>query len=192
MVTILTTCWQVLSKVELRRIFDAVNSEPTRVSHAFLKKNMVRYTRLHGRFTHCIFTLAVRKPPVLAFCIEIYYSFFKNYAFLQKNLWWPSLFHNYVEYGHIFLLFREILNFWIDVHHLKFFNFDLKFVISDPWYIMLSKIIARKNVPVKGLTFLLSSPRTLILIIISSNTNYFIKLSRRCLYRRAGCYRYKI
>ena len=34
---------------------------------------MARYMRPHGRFAHCIFTLAVRQPPVLASCIEIYY-----------------------------------------------------------------------------------------------------------------------
>ena len=50
---------------------------------------MVRYMRPHGRFAHCscknaaltldlglcIFTLAVRQPPVLASCVEIYYFF---------------------------------------------------------------------------------------------------------------------
>ena len=47
-VTMLTSCWQVLSEVELRRIFDAVNGETTWVSHAFVKKNMVRYMRPKG------------------------------------------------------------------------------------------------------------------------------------------------
>ena len=54
----------------------SVNGEPTRVSHAFVKKNMIRYMRPHGRFAHCsccIFTLLVRQSPVSASCIEIYY-----------------------------------------------------------------------------------------------------------------------
>ena len=31
----------------------SVNGEPTRVSHEYVEKNMVRYTRSHGRFAHC-------------------------------------------------------------------------------------------------------------------------------------------
>ena len=78
----------------------SVNGEPTRVSHAFVKKNMVRYMRPHGRFaywscekaaftlklslaasaSYCIFTLAVREPSVLASCIEIYYLLSLNDA----------------------------------------------------------------------------------------------------------------
>ena len=70
----------------------------------FVKKNMVRYMRPHGRFAHCscknaaltrgrgrqaevagsscIFTLAVHHPPVLASCIEIYYFFIHAYKTL--------------------------------------------------------------------------------------------------------------
>ena len=44
----------------------SVNSEPTRVSHAFVEKNMVRYMRPHGQFAH-------HQLPVLASCFEIYY-----------------------------------------------------------------------------------------------------------------------
>ena len=73
----------------------SVNGEPIRVSHAFVKKNMVWYMRPQWRFAHCscknsertrgrgwqakiegkccIFTLAVPQPPVLASCIEMYY-----------------------------------------------------------------------------------------------------------------------
>ena len=73
-----------------------VNGEQTRVSHAFVKKNIVQYISPHERFAHCpcknatltldlslsgsaagsccIFALAVRQPPVLASGIEIYYS----------------------------------------------------------------------------------------------------------------------
>ena len=31
----------------------SVNGKSTRVSHAFVKKNMVRYIRSHDRFAHC-------------------------------------------------------------------------------------------------------------------------------------------
>ena len=31
----------------------SVNGEPTRISHAFVKKYMIRYMRAHGRFAHC-------------------------------------------------------------------------------------------------------------------------------------------
>ena len=32
----------------------SVNGEPTQFSHAFVKKMMVRYMRLHRRFAHCL------------------------------------------------------------------------------------------------------------------------------------------
>ena len=32
----------------------SVNGEATRVSHPFVKKNIVRYMRLHGQFVHCL------------------------------------------------------------------------------------------------------------------------------------------
>ena len=67
------SCWVKLS---FGAFSMSVNGKPTRVSHAFVKKNKVRYIRPHGRFTHhscCIFTLAMRQPLVLASCIEIYY-----------------------------------------------------------------------------------------------------------------------
>ena len=35
---------------------------------------MVRYMRPHGRFSQCSCKNAVRQPPVLTSCIEIYYS----------------------------------------------------------------------------------------------------------------------
>ena len=96
MVTMLiSSCWQLSSEVELRRIFDVSKRWANSGSHEFVKKNIVRYMRPHGRFAHCscknsalsldlglsasaagsccIFTLAVRQPPVLASCIEIYY-----------------------------------------------------------------------------------------------------------------------
>ena len=95
---LISSCWQLLSEVELRRIFDVCKLWANSGSHEFVKKNMVRYTRPHGRFAHCscknaaltldvglwasaagsccIFTLAVRQPLVLASCIEIYYFLF--------------------------------------------------------------------------------------------------------------------
>ena len=38
----------MFSEIELRRILDAINGEPTRVSHTFVKKNMVRYMETQG------------------------------------------------------------------------------------------------------------------------------------------------
>ena len=92
---LISSCWQLSSEVELRRIFDVCKRWVNSGSHEFVKKNMVRYMRPHGRFAHCscknaaltldlglsasaagsccIFTLAVRQPPVFASCIEIYY-----------------------------------------------------------------------------------------------------------------------
>ena len=70
---LISSCWQLSSEVELRRIFDVCKRWANSGSHEFVKKNMVRYMKPHGRFAHCIFILAVRQPPVLASCIEIYY-----------------------------------------------------------------------------------------------------------------------
>ena len=98
MVTLLiSSCWQLSSEVELRRIFDVCKRWANLGSHEFVKKNMVRYKRRHGRFAYCscknaaltldlgqsasaagsccISIIAVRQPPVLASCIEIYYFF---------------------------------------------------------------------------------------------------------------------
>ena len=60
--------------------------------HACVKKNMVRYMRPHGRFAYCIFTLAVRQPPVLASCIEIYYCSMRYVCEKQKKncRWFPA------------------------------------------------------------------------------------------------------
>ena len=47
-VTVLKSCLQVLSKKQVFGAFSmSVNGEPTRVLYAFVKKNMVRYIRLH-------------------------------------------------------------------------------------------------------------------------------------------------
>ena len=72
---LISSCWQLSSEVELRRIFDVCKRWANSGSHEFVKKNMVRYMRPHGRFAHCIFTLTVRQPPVLASCIEVNYFF---------------------------------------------------------------------------------------------------------------------
>ena len=93
---LISSCWQLSREVELRRIFDVCKRRANSGSHEFVKKNMVRYMRPHGRFANCscknaaltfdlglsasaagsccILTLAVRQPPVLASCIEIYYT----------------------------------------------------------------------------------------------------------------------
>ena len=92
---LISSCWQMSSEVELRRIFDVCKRWANSGSDKFVKKNMVRYIWPHGRFAHCSckntawtldlglsasaagsccsFTLVVRQPPVLASCIEIYY-----------------------------------------------------------------------------------------------------------------------
>ena len=70
---LISSCWQLSSEVELRRIFDICKRWANSGSHEFVKKNMVWYIRPHGRFAHCSCKNAVRQPPVLASCIEIYY-----------------------------------------------------------------------------------------------------------------------
>ena len=100
---LISSCWQLSSEVELRRIFDVCKRWANSGSHEFVKKNMVRYMRPHRRFVHCscknaaltldfglsvsaagsccIFTLAVRQPPVLASCIEIYNLLYHTVSF---------------------------------------------------------------------------------------------------------------
>ena len=50
---LISSCWQLSSEVELRRIFDVCKRWANSGSHEFVKKNMVRYMRPHGRFAHC-------------------------------------------------------------------------------------------------------------------------------------------
>ena len=50
---LISSCWQLSSEVELRRIFDICKRWANSGSHEFVKKNMVRYMRPHGRFAHC-------------------------------------------------------------------------------------------------------------------------------------------
>ena len=71
--------WQLSSEVELRRILDVCKRWANSGSHEFVKKNMVRYMRIHGRFANCSCKNAVRQPPVLASCIEIYYFLIQAY-----------------------------------------------------------------------------------------------------------------
>ena len=72
---LVSSCWQLSSEVELRRIFDVCKRWANSGSHEFVTKYMVRYVRPHGRFAHgsCRNALAVRQLPFLASCIEIYY-----------------------------------------------------------------------------------------------------------------------
>ena len=52
----ISSCWQLLSEVQyrpLRRIFDVCKRWANSGSHEFVKKNMIRYMRPHGRFAHC-------------------------------------------------------------------------------------------------------------------------------------------
>ena len=94
---LISSCWQLCSEVELRRIFDVCKRWANSGFACSCKENMVRYIRPHRRFAHCscknaaltldlglsasvagsccIFTLTVRQPPILATCIEIYYFF---------------------------------------------------------------------------------------------------------------------
>ena len=70
---LISSCWQLSSEIELRRIFDVCKQWANSGSHEFVKKNMVWYMRPHGRFAHCSCKNAVRQPPVFAACIKIYY-----------------------------------------------------------------------------------------------------------------------
>ena len=72
---LISSRWQLSSEVELRRIFDVCKRWANSGSHEFVKKNMVRYMRPHGRFSHCSCKNAVRQPPVLASCVELYDSY---------------------------------------------------------------------------------------------------------------------
>ena len=78
----ISSCWQLLSEVELRRIFYVCKRWANSGSHEFVNENMVRYMRLHGRFAHCSCKNGVRQPPVLgllyrnilfltSFCINV-------------------------------------------------------------------------------------------------------------------------
>ena len=85
---LISSCWQLLSEVELRRIFDVCKRWANSGSHEFVKTNMVRYMRPHRRFAHCSCKNAVRQPPVLASCIEIYYlGPCKSGHFLKTFIW---------------------------------------------------------------------------------------------------------
>ena len=50
---LISSSWQLSSAVELRRIFDVCKRWANSGSHEFVKKNMLRYMRPHGRFAHC-------------------------------------------------------------------------------------------------------------------------------------------
>ena len=78
---LISSCWQLSSEVELRRIFDVCKRWANSGSHEFVKKNMVRRMRPYGRFAHCSCKVAVRQPPVLASCIEIYHYLIINSVF---------------------------------------------------------------------------------------------------------------
>ena len=67
-------CWQLLSEVELRRIFDVCKRRANSVSHEFVKKNMVRYMRPYRRFAHCSCKNVARTRGRYISCIEIYYD----------------------------------------------------------------------------------------------------------------------
>ena len=45
---LISSCWQLLSEVELRRIFDVCKRWANSGSHEFVKKNMVWYMRPRG------------------------------------------------------------------------------------------------------------------------------------------------
>ena len=82
---LISSCWQLSSEVELRRIFDVCKRWANSSVHEFVEKNMFRHMRPHGRFAHCSCKNAVRQPPVLASCIEIYY-----FASLDRLRSWLS------------------------------------------------------------------------------------------------------
>ena len=82
---LISSYWQLLSEVWLRRIFDVCKRWANSGSHEFVKKNMVRYMRAHERFAHCSCKNSVRQPPVLASCIEIYY-FWTTQTYLPQRI----------------------------------------------------------------------------------------------------------
>ena len=57
--------WQLSSEVELRRILNVCKRWANSGSHEFMKKNMVRYMRPHGRFAHCSFWPLVSKYTIV-------------------------------------------------------------------------------------------------------------------------------
>ena len=123
-VTMLTSsCWQLSSEFELRRIFDICKRWANSVSHEFVKKNMVRYMRPHGRFAHCKCKNAVHEPPVLASCIEIYYFFIRFY---WKWRWWYICYLKLVMNNK--LLLSSIFLFFTRVSSLIMIDSDWKYV----------------------------------------------------------------
>ena len=93
-ITMLTlSCWQLLSEVELRRILDDCKRWANSGFACICKE---KYDSIHDA-TRAIrsllmwkcstFTLAVRQPPVLASCIEIYYFYSLCRFRLAKVLW---------------------------------------------------------------------------------------------------------
>ena len=114
---LISSCWQLSSEVKLRRIFDVCKRWANSGSHEFVKKNMVRHMRPHGRFAHCscknaalaldlglsasaagsccIFTLAVRQTPVLASCIEIIFYYSRRFRLFR--VFWQQYLHFFTQ-----------------------------------------------------------------------------------------------
>ena len=123
---LISSCWQLSSEVELRRIFDVCKRWPNSGLHEFLKKNMVRYMRPHGRFAHCSCKNAVRRPPVLASCIEIYYCIIKiNMQAMCK--------------------FQFACCFYLKCHKIWTANILKKIKTTKRWYFGLVVIVLASN-----------------------------------------------
>ena len=64
---LISSRWQLLSKVKLRRIFDVCKRWANSGSHEFVKKNMVRYMRPHEQWANRPFWPLVSKYTIFVF-----------------------------------------------------------------------------------------------------------------------------
>ena len=99
---LISSCWQLLSEVELRHIFDVYKRWANSGSHEFVKKNMVRYVRPHGRFAHC--------------------SWFANRPF------WP-LVSKYTICWHLWRFFPYC---WVKFTQVRLANFPIRISLNSP------------------------------------------------------------
>ena len=118
---LVSSCWQLSSEVELRRIFDVCKRWANSGSHEFVKKNMVRYTRPHLQCANRPFWPLVSKYTISTFQCTTFpevtlTKYFDNYVFFVIN--WGKGF---------FLITPNIIN------HNKYYN---KPYLYRRWYIV--------------------------------------------------------
>ena len=185
---LISSCWQLSSEVELRRIFDVCKRWANSGSHEFVKKNMIRYMRPHWRFAHCSYKNAVRQPPVLASRIEIYYFPIHNGILVNVVRFWIDFafwFQIQVRGPGMTIVFlvrcqrtgRSPLyspNFTFLCHFLKFKN-----QMKKPYNFKSELLIKEFR---KSLTFWLSVPRC--------SSSKFINIYYYCYYYKFICYCY--